>query len=152
MSRSSLSGSEPFDPVAYAERWYEENPRAWATFSQALDRLMREELGEVQGRIVLRRALVSDKQLEGLPDVPEAVGRQGVQHRSGSVLGRKLMEDAEIVEEATKFGNEVRTLEDQGLELERRNKRLEWAEFRNQFRGDQLSLAVESYYVAYLER
>lgn len=34
---------EEFDPVAFAERWYEENPWAWERYSQALARKSKEE-------------------------------------------------------------------------------------------------------------
>lgn len=62
------------------------------------------------------------------------------------------MTDEEIRTKSAQFGKEVRDLEDQGLELERTKKRLEWSEFRNQLTGTQLSLAVESYYDTYFQR
>lgn len=42
VSRSPSRRTEEFDPVAFAERWYEENPWAWERFSQALARQMKE--------------------------------------------------------------------------------------------------------------
>jgi hypothetical protein len=38
VSSSSSNRAEEFDPYAFAERWYEENPWAWERYSQALAR------------------------------------------------------------------------------------------------------------------
>lgn len=151
MSQSSSNGTDGFDPVAYAERWYEEHPRAWERFSQALARQIEEDIGGAQSKSVLRDPLVSIQRLERLRAVQKAQAELMVQHRTDSVLGRKLMEleEAQIIAGAKQFGREVRELEDQGLELERTQKRREWTDFRNQFKGAQRTLAVESYYIEY---
>lgn len=82
-------------------------------------------------------------------DFGELPSRIKVQSRRDIIRIEDLMTDEEIKEKATQMGKELRELEDN--EPKRKEKRVEWVEFRNQFTGEKLSLAVESYYAAYCQ-